>query len=77
MGTYKHEYSGIPEHTQEAYDTWDLRAGLDRDGWSVTLYVRNLDDQRGKISYNNRWGKERLTVTRPRTYGFSFRKYFD
>ena len=29
MGAYNHEYSGIPEHTQEAYDAWDLHAGLD------------------------------------------------
>jgi hypothetical protein len=39
--------------------------------------VRNLDDERGEIFYNNRCGKERLTVTRLRTYGFAFRKYFD
>jgi len=62
---------------QKAYDTWDLRAGLDGDGWSATFYVQNLDDERGETFYNNRWGKERLSITRPRTYGFAVRKYFD
>jgi outer membrane receptor protein involved in Fe transport len=62
---------------QEAYDTWDFRAGLDGDGWSATFYVNNLDDERGEIFYNNRWGKERLTISRPRTYGLAFRKHFD
>jgi outer membrane receptor protein involved in Fe transport len=62
---------------QEDYDTWDARAGLDGDGWSITAYVRNIDDERGELFYSNRWGKERLTVTQPRTYGFSVRKHFD
>ena len=62
---------------QEAYDTFDLRGGLDGSDWSVTLYVDNVDDERGEVFYSNRWGKERLSVTQPRTYGLAFRKYFD
>ncbi|MEP5766213.1 MAG: TonB-dependent receptor [Halieaceae bacterium] len=63
--------------TQSSYDTWDLRAGLDGDGWSANFYIRNLDDERGEVFYNNRWGKERLSITTPRTYGFAIRKSFN
>ena len=51
--------------------------GLEAGDWTVTGYVRNLNDERGEVFYSNRWGKERLTVTQPRTYGFSVRKYFN
>jgi iron complex outermembrane receptor protein len=62
---------------QEAYDTWDLRAGVDWEGISATFYVKNLDDERGELFFNNRWGKQRLSITQPRTFGFAVRKYFD
>jgi iron complex outermembrane receptor protein len=62
--------------TQDAYDTIDLKVGLDTGSWSAVFYVDNVDDERGEIFFNNRWGKERLSITRPRTYGVSFRKNF-
>ncbi|MEE4190857.1 MAG: TonB-dependent receptor [Halieaceae bacterium] len=62
---------------QDEYTTWDLRAGLDGPSWSVTAYVQNLDDERGEVFFSNRWGKERLAVTRPRTFGVSVRKFFN
>jgi outer membrane receptor protein involved in Fe transport len=62
---------------QEDYNTWDARVGLDGPSWSATLYVQNIDDERGEVFYSNRWGRERLSVSRPRTIGFSVRKYFN
>ncbi len=62
---------------QDEYSTWDARVGLDAPSWSVTAYVQNIDDERGELFFNNRWGKERLSVTQPRTFGISVRKYFN
>ena len=62
---------------QDEYDTWDARIGLDGGSWSITGYIQNIDDERGEVFYSNRWGRERLSVSRPRTYGFSVRKYFN
>ena len=62
---------------QEAYDTWDARVGLENADWSISAYVMNIDDERGEQFYSNRWGRERLSLTRPRTIGFQVRKYFN
>jgi len=62
--------------TQSPQDTIDLKIGLDAQGWSAVFYVDNLDDERGEQFFNNRWGKERLSINRPRTFGVSFRKSF-
>jgi hypothetical protein len=37
----------------------------------------NIDDERGEQFYSNRWGRERLSLTRPRTIGFQVRRYFN
>jgi hypothetical protein len=39
--------------------------------------VANLDDERGTVFANDRWGRQRTTITRPRTFGISFRKSFE
>jgi len=68
-----------PVQTQDAYETGDLRLGLDGDRWSASLFVDNIWDERAKIFYNNRWGVDpgqRLSINPPRTYGLQLRFNF-
>lgn len=62
---------------QEAYDTWDARIGFENSDWNISAYVQNIDDERGEVFYSNRWGRERLSVSKPRTIGFQVRRYFN
>ena len=68
---------GVPTQVQDAYDQGDLKIGLEHDMWSATFFVDNLWDERGQVFLNNRWGKQRLSITQPRTIGVSFRKRFN
>ncbi|WP_260928415.1 TonB-dependent receptor [Novosphingobium sp. 9] len=64
-----------------AFTTYSLRAGIENDGWTYSLYVRNLTDKLGFVS-----GSARDTITRtgtyaagviqPRTIGLSIGKDF-
>ncbi len=64
-----------------AFTTYDLRAGISNDGWSYSLYVKNLTNKLGFVS-----GSARDTITRtgtyaagviqPRTIGLSIGKDF-
>ncbi len=64
--------------THGSTQTTDLKIGLNADGWSAVFYVNNLTDERSEYFFNSRWGDnaERLSISRPRTYGVSFRKSF-
>ena len=62
--------------TQEAYETADLRFGLDGDKWSAALFVDNVSDERAKLFLSNRWAVPRQTIIRPRTIGLQFRYDF-
>ena len=62
--------------TQDAYETGDLRFGLEADGWSAALFVRNISDERATTFRSNRWAVPRLSVIQPRTYGLQFRYEF-
>jgi outer membrane receptor protein involved in Fe transport len=62
--------------TQPAYETMDLRFGLEGDQWSGSLFVENLADERAVTFRSNRWAEPRLTIIRPRTYGLQFRYDF-
>jgi outer membrane receptor protein involved in Fe transport len=65
-----------PVDTQDAYETGDLRLGLDGDRWSASLFVDNVWDERAEIFFSNRWGVQRLAINRPRTYGLQLRFNF-
>ena len=54
---------------QDAYETGDLRIGLDGDGWSASFFVDNVWDERAELFFSNRWAVQRLSVNPPRTYG--------
>ena len=42
--------------TQDAYETGDLRFGLEGENWSGSLFVDNVWDERAKLFLSNRWG---------------------
>ena len=68
--------NATPVNTQDAYETGDLRLGLDGDRWSASLFVDNVWDERAELFFNNRWGAQRLSINPPRTYGLQLRFEF-
>jgi len=63
-------------NTQAAYDTTDLRVGLEGEQWSASLFVENVADERAVTFRSNRWAQPRLSIIRPRTVGLQFRYEF-
>jgi iron complex outermembrane receptor protein len=62
---------------QPSYDIGNLRAGLDAERWSGTLFLDNVTDEVAEQFYNNRWGsKQRLSINKPRTIGLTLRWKF-
>jgi iron complex outermembrane recepter protein len=59
--------------TQDAYQTGDIRFGLEGEHWSGSLFVQNLWDERATTYRSNRWAEPRLSIIRPRTIGLQFR----
>lgn len=53
----------------EGYASLNFATGLTGDSWSVELFANNLTDERGEISNNFVYDRERVTVIRPRTIG--------
>jgi len=68
--------SFTPVDVQDAYQTGDLRLGLEGDGWSAALFVDNVWDERAELFFSNRWAVQRLSINRPRTFGVQFRYDF-
>lgn len=62
-----------PQYVLPAFSTFDLRASLDTDQWTLDFYLRNLFDKRGQLSATTNFafagGPARVTVVRPRTIG--------
>ncbi|ARN75967.1 TonB-dependent receptor [Oceanicoccus sagamiensis] len=70
--------SFISEPTeQESYETIDLKLGYDNDDWSASLYVKNLTDEEVTLYASDRWVKQRRSVNKPMSVGFSIRRNFD
>ena len=75
--------SSNPTETQEAYQTGDLRFGLDADNWSASIFVDNVWNEYADLFINNRYGNadgvggwaggKRVSVLRPRTIGVQLR----
>ncbi len=68
--------SGNPPVVQDAYETGDLRIGLDADAWSASFFVDNVWDERAELFFSNRWAVQRVSVNPPRTYGLQVRFNF-
>jgi len=70
-----------PRLSQGDYRITDLIFGLEMEGWRAQLILQNMGDERG-ITYQDTqdfdtvWGRQSSNVTRPRSIGLSFRKYF-
>ena len=64
-----------PLRELDSYTTIDLRGGLQRDKWSLELYVKNLGDEDGITAFESPGtlpnGAAGLAVIRPRTYGLA------
>ena len=67
---------------QGNYSIANVSFNFEKGDWLARLYVNNLGDERG-ITYEDSqdfdplWGRFSSNVTRPRTVGFSLRKYFE
>ena len=68
--------SGNPVATQRAYQTGDLRFGLEGEHWSGSLFANNLWDERADLFISNRWKAPRMAVNRPRSIGIQVRYEF-
>jgi len=68
--------SGNLVETQAAYETGNLRFGLEGENWSGSIFVDNLWDERANLFLSNRWATQRQSVNRPRTIGVQFRYDF-
>jgi iron complex outermembrane receptor protein len=64
-----------PLRELDSYTTVDLRGGVQRDKWSLELYVKNLGDEDGITAFESPGtlpnGAAGLAVIRPRTYGLA------
>ena len=62
---------------QDSYSLVNFRAGMSNENWDLTLYADNLTDEVAEQFYNNRYGsRQRLSINKPRTIGFSARYKF-
>ena len=68
--------SGNPPVVQDAYETGDLRLGLEGDSWTVSVFLDNVWDERAELFYSNRWAVQRLSVNQPRTFGIQLKLDF-
>ena len=65
-----------PVRTLDPYNITDIRFGLEADGWSASLFVDNVSDERAEQFFNDRWAQTRQSINRPLTVGVTYRKYF-
>ncbi len=68
--------SGNPVEQQAAYQTGDLRFGLEGENWSGSIFIDNVWNERANLFLNNRWATQRQSINRPRTVGVQFRYDF-
>jgi outer membrane receptor protein involved in Fe transport len=66
---------------QDAYTLVNLSAGIERDNWSLDLFINNATDERAQISvYESSYPSaldSRTVTNRPRTIGIRFGQKFD
>jgi iron complex outermembrane receptor protein len=62
-----------------AYDLLNLRVGLRRERWDVSLYVNNVTDERALLSFDRERGTRArigFLTNQPRTFGAAYRFSF-
>lgn len=77
LGGFEAAVVGVPPTPQDPYDVGDLSFGLAADKWDASFYIDNVWDERGEVFFNNRWGRQRLSVNQPRIFGFTFKRRFN
>ena len=70
-----------PQILQPSYNIGDLRFGLDREKWSMQLYINNLTDERAVLfanpyEFDYFFDRSRVTVNRPREFGIRWIQRF-
>ena len=61
---------------QDSYNLYNARTGMSNDEWTAELYIDNLFDSRGEISNTFIFDRERVSIVKPRTLGFRYKKSF-
>jgi outer membrane receptor protein involved in Fe transport len=62
-----------------AYDTLDASLGVEKNRWTVNLFVRNITDERGLLNLTNSTGNSPVVTAnyiRPRIFGVGISKVF-
>ncbi|MGI9318822.1 MAG: TonB-dependent receptor [bacterium] len=59
-----------------SHSTVNLRAGLNGDDWSASIFINNVFDDNSTSLFNDRWVQSRATRNQPTTFGINFRKNF-
>jgi len=62
---------------QDAYQLLNLAIGVETDDWSAEFFVANATDERSEVFINGASYDERVTTSRPRTFGLRFRQMFN
>ncbi len=57
---------------QDSYFLAGMAFGVRKDNWMVEFYGENLTDTRAQLNNNLVFDHERITINRPRTFGFRF-----
>ena len=57
-----------------SYEFINVRAGLSNETWTAEVYIDNLTDERGEISNNFVFDKQRVALIRPLTIGFRYKR---
>lgn len=65
-----------PVRTLDPYNITDIRFGLEATGWSASLFIDNVSDERAEQFFNDRWAQSRQSTNRPLTVGITYRKHF-
>jgi len=70
-----------PQIKQPSYNIGDLRFGIDKDKWSMQLYINNITDERAVLFANpyefDYWfDRSRVTINRPRQIGIRWIQRF-
>jgi outer membrane receptor protein involved in Fe transport len=77
LGGFEAAVVGVPPTPQDPYDVGDLSFGLTADMWEASFTIDNVWDERGEDYFNNRWGRQRLSINQPRTFGLTFKRRFN
>jgi len=67
---------GVPRPSLPSYDAIDLRAGITHAQWTLSAYAKNIADKRGYVAAFSQGGVTAISLTQPRTFGFSLSAQF-